>query len=235
MVSPGVWRGRSSPLRLRDRFGIVGYNRGMNEIKAHLGILISGRGSNMKAIVEACEAGTLPADVSIVVSNRNDAGGLAWAASRGIPTAVVPHRDYADRRSHDRAILEVFSGAGVDWVCLAGYMRLVSPVFVEAYRNRILNIHPSLLPAFPGLHAQRQAWDYGVRWTGCTVHLVDTDLDHGPIVAQEPVPVDGCETVEDLEAAILEREHRLYSRALTRLLTSPWSIEGRRVVFGGMA
>jgi len=196
-----------------------------------IGVLISGRGSNMRAIVAACAEGEVPARVVLVVSNRADAAGLAWAREHGLATEVVPHRDYPDRQSHDRAVVAVLREAGVEWVCLAGYMRLLSPAFVAAYRDRILNIHPSLLPAFPGLHAQRQAWEHGVKVTGCTVHLVDDELDHGPIVAQRAVPVPDHADPGRLAEEILVHEHLAYPFALRRLLTEPWQVVGRRVVF----
>jgi phosphoribosylglycinamide formyltransferase-1 len=203
----------------------------MTNEPTRLGILISGRGSNMKAIVEACRSGEVPAEVVRVISNRQDAAGIAWARDLGLECRVIPHRDYDNRESHDREVVAEMQTAGVEWVCLAGYMRLLSPLFVEAFPNRILNIHPSLLPAFPGLHAQKQAWDHGVRWTGCTVHLVDAELDHGPIVEQHVVPVAPHGALEDLEKAILEQEHQLYVRALQRLLSGGWRLEDRRIVF----
>ncbi|MCU0304829.1 MAG: phosphoribosylglycinamide formyltransferase [Thermoanaerobaculales bacterium] len=199
---------------------------------AKLGILISGRGSNMQSIVRACRAGDVPAEVAIVISNRADAAGLVWARGHGVPTAVVAHADFDDREAHDRAIVEHLFNAEVDWVCLAGYMRLLSRAFIEAYPMRILNIHPSLLPAFPGLHGQRDAFEYGVAVSGCTVHLVDLELDHGPIVVQRPVMVGGCPDAEALADRILVEEHRAYPEALRRLLGEPWRLEGRRVVFG---
>jgi phosphoribosylglycinamide formyltransferase-1 len=197
-----------------------------------LGILISGRGSNMQSIVGACRAGTVPAEVAVVVSNRADAPGLAWAAEQGIVTAVLPHSDFADRQAHDAAIVARLREAGVEWVCLAGYMRLLSAVFVDAYPNRILNIHPSLLPSFPGLHGQRDAFDYGVSVAGCTVHLVDLELDHGPIVLQRTVEVEGCADAEELADRILAQEHVAYPAAIRRLLSESWRLDGRRVVFG---
>jgi len=197
-----------------------------------LGILISGTGSNMKSIVTACEAGEVPAEVAIVVSNRADALGIEWAAGHGLETAVLSHGDFADRTAHDRAIVERLQTAGVEWVCLAGYMRLLSGVFVDAYPNRILNIHPALLPSFPGLHGQRQAWRYGVKVSGCTVHLVDLELDHGPIVIQRSVPVLADDDEDRLAARILEQEHIAYPEALKVLLSRSWSLDGRRVVFG---
>jgi len=199
--------------------------------RAQLGILISGRGSNMQAIVASCTAGRVPAEVAVVVSNKASAAGLEWTQERGLDTAVLPHRDFPDREAHDRAVIARLHGAGVDWVCLAGYMRLLSAVFVDAFPNRILNIHPALLPAFPGLHAQDQAWEWGVRISGCTVHLVDGELDHGPIVLQRPVAVAEHDTADTLSARILREEHIAYSDALRELLTRRWHIEGRRVVF----
>jgi phosphoribosylglycinamide formyltransferase 1 len=199
--------------------------------KARLGILISGRGSNMQAIVTACAAGSVPAEVAIVVANQPRAEGLAWARERALPTALLSHRDYPDREAHDRAIVTILHAARVDLVCLAGYMRLLSRTFIDAFPTRILNIHPSLLPAFPGLHAQQQALDYGARVTGCTVHLVDAYLDHGPIVVQRTVEVRDEDTADSLSDRILEQEHEAYPAALRRLLETEWSLEGRKVVF----
>ena len=198
---------------------------------AQLGILISGTGSNMKSIVAACEAGEVPAEVAIVISNRVDAPGIGWATEHGLETAVLSHKDFTDREAHDRAIVERLTEAEVDWVCLAGYMRLLSAVFVDAYPNRILNIHPALLPSFPGLHGQRQAWEYGVKVSGCTVHLVDLELDHGPIVIQRSVPVLADDDEDRLSARILEQEHIAYPEALKMLLTQPWTLDDRRVLF----
>ena len=197
----------------------------------NLGILISGTGSNMKSIVAACDAGEVPAEVAIVISNRADAPGIAWASEHGLETAVLSHKDFADREAHDLAIVERLREAGVEWVCLAGYMRLLSAVFVDAYPNRILNIHPALLPSFPGLHGQRQAWEHGVKVSGCTVHLVDLELDHGPIVVQRAVPVFDDDDSDRLAARILEQEHIAYPEALRALLTRPRSIRGRQVIF----
>jgi len=196
-----------------------------------LGILISGTGSNMKSIVAACEAGEVPAEVGVVISNRADAPGIAWAREHGLETAVLSDRDFADREAHDRAVVDRLQEIGANWVCLAGYMRLLSAVFVGAYPNRILNIHPALLPSFPGLHGQRQAFEYGVTVSGCTVHLVDLELDHGPIVIQRSVPVFSEDDEDRLSARILEQEHIAYPEALKALLTRPWSLDGRRVVF----
>ena len=200
--------------------------------RTKLGILISGRGSNMMAIVAACEAGTVPAEVAVVISNRADAPGIAWARERGLATAVLPQRDFPDREAHDRAIVSRLQQAGVEWVCLAGYMRLLSRAFIAAYPSRVLNIHPALLPSFPGLHGQQDALEWGAKVSGCTVHLVDVELDHGPIVVQRAVPVDDADDVDTLSARILEQEHHAYPEALAKLLTRPWRLDGRRVVFG---
>ena len=185
----------------------------------------------MRAIVGACESGEIPAEVALVVSNKAGAAGLEWARQHGLATAVLAHRDYASREGHDRAVVRSLREAGVDWVCLAGYMRLLSPWFVAEYEHRILNIHPSLLPAFPGLDAQAQALEHGVEVTGCTVHLVDAQLDHGPIVHQRAVAVRPEDDVEELAGRILEQEHLAYAEALRRLLTTSWRLAGRRVVF----
>ena len=196
-----------------------------------LGILISGRGSNMKSIVAACDAGEVPAEVAVVISNTDDAPGIAWAAAHGLPTAVLAHTEYPDRENHDRAIAVRLVEAGVEWVCLAGYMRLLSVELINAFPNRILNIHPALLPAFPGLHGQQQAWEYGVKVSGCTVHLVDLELDHGPIVVQRTVAVLDGDDEDRLAARILVEEHTAYPEALAKLLAGGWLIEGRRIIF----
>ena len=197
-----------------------------------IGILISGRGSNMMSIVAGCEAGTVPAEVALVVSNRADAQGIQWASEHGLSTAVLSHKDFDDREDHDRAIVRTLEESGVEWVCLAGYMRLLSGPLIEAFPNRILNIHPALLPSFPGLHGQRDALEWGVKVSGCTVHLVDLELDHGPIVEQRAVPVHDGDDVDTLAARILEQEHLAYPESLRKLLSLPWRVDGRRVVFG---
>ncbi len=195
-----------------------------------VGILLSGRGSNFLALHAAMKRGEIPAQIVLVVSNRADAPGLAKAAELGIPTSHVPLR--TPTRAADEATLQAaLTAAAVEWICLAGYMKILSPKLIRAYRQRILNIHPSLLPAFPGLNAQLQALEYGVKVTGCTVHLVDEGLDSGPIVHQEAVPVLDGDSVEALAARILAVEHKIYSFTLRRLLTEPWSVSGRRVVF----
>lgn len=197
-----------------------------------LGVLLSGRGSNFLAIHRAIERGELPAEIAVVVSNRADAAGLAAARECGLATAAFPHREESGRRAHERKVTAALEEARVEWVCLAGYMRLLSPAFVARFRHRMVNVHPSLLPAFPGLGAQRQALEYGVRVSGCTVHLVDEGLDSGAIVVQRAVPVADGDTPESLAARILEQEHLAYPEALRRLLTEPWRIVGRRLVFG---
>lgn len=198
-----------------------------------LAVLLSGRGSNFLALYEAIERRALPARIALVVTNEPGAAGLEKARALRLPAVAIPHRDEPSRAAHEAKVLEALRRAEVDWICLAGYMRLLSESFVAEYPRRILNIHPSLLPAFPGLEAQRQAVDYGVRVSGCTVHLVDEELDHGPIVAQRAVAVSDDDTAESLAARILAEEHKLYPEALTRLLTDSWQVEGRRVRFAG--
>lgn len=198
--------------------------------KVRVGVLLSGRGSNFLALAEACRRGEVPAEIVLVVSNRPEAPGLAKAQELGIPAVAIPSKGLA-REEHEKHLLAALHQARVDWVCLAGYMRLLSPQFVAAFPNRILNIHPALLPAFPGLDAQRQAWEYGVKVSGCTVHLVDAGCDSGPIVVQRVVDVRDDDTPETLAARILEQEHIAYPQALRLLLTRRWHIEGRRVVF----
>jgi len=191
--------------------------------------LLSGRGSNFEALAEAVASGEIPdAELALVVSNREGAPGIEKARQRNIPCQVIPSRGL-EREAYDRLLLAALDPAGVDLICLAGFMRLLSPLFIERYRGRILNIHPSLLPAFPGLEAQRQALEYGVRFSGCTVHFVDESLDAGPIVLQAVVPVYDDDTVESLSARILAEEHRLYPRAVRIVLSGRYRIEGRRV------
>jgi phosphoribosylglycinamide formyltransferase-1 len=198
-----------------------------------IGILISGRGSNLQAIIDAVAAGRLDARIAVVISNRANAAGLERAARAGIETVVLPHRTYPTREDYDRALVAELRTRGVDLVCLAGFMRLLSATFVEAFPHAVLNVHPSLLPAFPGVDAQRQALDHGVKITGATVHLVTPELDAGPIVVQAPVPVFDDDTVETLAARILVEEHRLYPQAIATVLTDRWRVEGRRFVSAG--
>lgn len=198
-----------------------------------VGILLSGRGSNFLALHGAMERHEIPAEVSIVVSNIADAVGLEKARSLRLPAVAIPHRGEPSRVAHEARVLEALKRADVEWICLAGYMRKLSESFVAQFPERILNIHPSLLPAFPGLEAQRQAWEYGVKVTGCTVHLVDEALDAGPIVGQHTVPIHDDDTPESLSARILVEEHKLYPESLRRLLTERWKVDGRRVRFYG--
>ncbi|HYG64773.1 MAG TPA: phosphoribosylglycinamide formyltransferase [Thermoanaerobaculia bacterium] len=197
---------------------------------ARLGILLSGRGSNFLSLHAAIERGGLPAEIALVVSNIPGAGGLARARELGLPALALPHQGIP-RDAHEAQVLAALRSAEVDWVCLAGYMRVLSPRLVTAFPRRIVNIHPSLLPAFPGLHAQEQALEWGVRVAGCTVHLVDEGLDSGPIVVQRTVPVEDGDTAATLAARILEQEHEAYPEALRRLLTEPWEVRGRRLIF----
>jgi phosphoribosylglycinamide formyltransferase-1 len=195
-----------------------------------LGVLISGRGSNLQAIIDAIADGRLNAEIALVISNVRDAYGLTRAETAGIPTRVMPHREWATREDYDHALVAALRAAKVDLVCLAGFMRLLSPAFIDAFPNRILNIHPSLLPSFPGVNAQTQALVHGVKVTGVTVHLVDAHLDAGPIVLQVPVLVRDEDTPESLAARVLEEEHRAYPAAIARVLQGGWKIEGRRFV-----
>jgi phosphoribosylglycinamide formyltransferase-1 len=196
-----------------------------------LGIVLSGRGSNFLAIAAQIEQGNLPAEIAVVISNRPDAEGLAAARKRGLQALSLPSKGL-DREEYDRRLEAALREHQVDWVILAGYMRILSAGFIRAFPQRILNIHPSLLPAFPGLDAQHQAFAYGVKIAGCTVHFVDEQLDHGPIVLQTAVAVEDGDTAETLAARILQQEHRIYSEALRRLFTRPWRIVDRRVELG---
>jgi len=194
-----------------------------------LGILLSGRGSNFEAIADSVAAGRIDARIGIVISNRPEARGLEVARQRGLPAVAIPSRGL-DREIYDRLLIEELHRHSVDLVCLAGFMRLLSAAFVREFPQRILNIHPSLLPAFPGLDAQHQALEHGVKISGCTVHFVDEFLDAGPIVLQAAVPVRDDDTVESLSARILEQEHRIYSEAIAIVLSGRYRIEGRRVL-----
>jgi phosphoribosylglycinamide formyltransferase-1 len=198
-------------------------------MKKRLGILLSGRGSNFEAIADSVQAGRIPAEIAIVISNRAEAPGLERAKQRGLDAVCIPSRGM-EREAYDRLLIAALRERQVDLVCLAGYMRLLSAAFIREFPLRILNIHPSLLPAFPGLDAQHQAWEYGVKISGCTVHFVDEHLDAGPIILQAPVPVEKDDTAETLAARILKEEHRLYSEAIRIVLEGRYRIEGRRVV-----
>src|SRR5579863_15241 len=195
-----------------------------------IGVLLSGRGSNFEALADSIVAGRIPnAEIAVVVSNRESAEGVAKASERGITAQVIPSTGL-QREAYDKLVVAALREKKVDLVCLAGYMRLLSPYFVAAFPNRILNIHPSLLPAFPGLEAQRQALEHGVKFTGCTVHFVDENLDAGPIVIQAVVPVQDCDTVETLSERVLREEHRIYSEAVRIILEGRYRMEGRRVL-----
>jgi phosphoribosylglycinamide formyltransferase 1 len=202
-----------------------------NATNRRLGVLISGRGSNLQAIIDAIADGTLDATIAVVISNREDAKGLDLAKDAGIETLVLSHRGYAQRADYDRLLVQELKKRDVRLVCLAGFMRVLGPEFVDAFPNAALNIHPSLLPAFPGLHAQRQAWEHGVQVAGATVHFAGPDLDGGPIVRQQAVPVLPDDTPDTLAARILIAEHELYPEAIQRVLDGHWHIDGRRVVF----
>ena len=196
----------------------------------NLGILLSGRGSNFEAIAKNVAAGKIPnARIAVVISNKPDAGGLEIAKHMGLEALVIPSKG-KPREEHDREIVTALQQRNVDLVCLAGYMRLLSPWFVQQYPRRILNIHPSLLPAFPGLEAQEQAFAYGVKVTGCTVHFVDEELDHGAIIVQKTVPVLDADDEQTLAARILEQEHVAYSEAINLVLDGKYEIVGRRFV-----
>jgi phosphoribosylglycinamide formyltransferase-1 len=195
-----------------------------------LGILLSGRGSNFVAIADSIDAGRIPnAQIAVVISNRADAPGIAVARQRGLNALVIPSKGKA-REEHDREVVAALKQHGVDLVCLAGYMRLLSPWFVQQFPRKILNIHPSLLPAFPGLEAQEQAFAYGVKVSGCTVHFVDEELDHGAIIVQKTVPILDTDNEQILAARILEQEHAAYTAAINIVLRGQFEIVGRRLV-----
>jgi phosphoribosylglycinamide formyltransferase 1 len=193
-----------------------------------LGVLISGRGSNLQAIIDAIGSGRLNASVAVVIANQSAAQGLQRARAAGIETAVLPHGDWPSRSSYDHALVATLRDRGVNLVCLAGFMRLLGPAFIDAFPNRVLNVHPSLLPAFPGVNAQRAAIEHGVKVSGATVHFVTAELDAGPIIVQAPVPVLATDTAESLAARILVEEHRLYPEAIQTILKGGWSLAGRR-------
>lgn len=198
----------------------------------NVGVLASGRGSNFAALLKAQQAGQFhSAWLCCLLSNKPDAGALEIAREAGLPAISISPKDYATGADYEQAIVRVLEEHRVEWLVLAGYMKIVGPTILERFPNRILNIHPALLPCFPGLHSQQQALEYGVRVSGCTVHFVDAGMDTGPIIGQRTVPVlaDDCE--DTLSARILEQEHQLYAECLKRVTEQPWRIEGRRVVF----
>jgi len=199
-------------------------------MKSRIGVLLSGRGSNFVALADSVAAARIPnAEIALVLSNREGAPGIDLAKERGLPTRVISSKGL-ERETYDRQVVAALQEAKVDLICLAGYMRLLSPYFVAAFPNRILNIHPSLLPSFPGLESQRQALEYGVKFAGCTVHFVDENLDAGPIVLQAVVPVKDDDTESTLSERILAEEHRIYSEAVKIVLQGNFKIAGRRVV-----
>lgn len=198
-----------------------------------LGILLSGRGSNFEAIAESIAAGRLDAEIAVVISNRPDAPGLERARQRGLTAVLIPSKGL-EREAYDRLLVAELARHNVELVCLAGYMRLLSSVFIQAFPMRIVNIHPSLLPAFPGLDAQHQALAHGVKFSGCTVHFVDEHLDAGPIIQQAVVPVEDGDTDATLSARILTQEHRIYTEALRLVLRGNWQLSGRRVIAAPM-
>lgn len=197
-----------------------------------LGILLSGRGSNFEAIARNVQAGKIPGEIAVVISNREEAPGLARAKEMGLNTRFLPSKG-KEREAYDREVVAVLKEFQVDLVCLAGFMRILSPYFIREFPHRILNIHPALLPAFPGMEAQKQALDYGVKFSGCTVHIVDEGVDTGPVVCQAVVPVLDDDTAETLAARILKEEHRIYSEAVCLMLGDRVRIEGRRTFIKG--
>lgn len=200
-------------------------------MKRKVGILISGRGSNMSALIDAAEDADFPAEIALVLSNRANAGGLKVAEEAGLATAVVDHKAYADRASFDAAVDARLREAGVEIVCLAGFMRLLTPDFVEAWRNRMINIHPSLLPLFPGLHTHERAIEAGMRLAGCTVHFVRAEMDSGPIIAQAAVPIAFDDTPETLAKRVLSAEHEIYPLALALVAGDLVWVEGERIAY----
>lgn len=194
-----------------------------------IAVLVSGSGSNLQAIIDASEKGEIPCRVGLVISNKADAYGLVRARKHGIPTEVISHRDFSSREEFDQRLVEILRKSGAELVCLAGFMRVLTPVFVRAFPNRILNIHPALLPSFPGTHGPKQALDYGVRFSGCSVHFLDEGVDTGPIVVQAVVPVYDEDTEETLAARILIQEHKIYPMAIRLFFQGRLKVEGRRV------
>jgi len=200
-----------------------------------IGVLVSGSGTNLQAIIDAIETKRLDAKIEVVLSNNADAQGLVRAQNHGVPTTVLDHKQFPSREAYDQAVVDILRARGVELVVLAGFMRLLSPVFVKAYSNRIMNIHPALLPSFPGLHVQKKALEHGVRFSGCTVHFVNEECDEGPIIIQAVVPVFPDDSEESLAARILKQEHRIYPRAIQLYAEGRLRVEGRRVFVDGLA
>lgn len=195
-----------------------------------IAVLISGGGTNLQSIIDSVESGFLDLEIAVVLSNKEDAYGLTRARNHGIPTAVVKHSDFADREEFENKLIEVLEGYDVSLVVLAGFMRVLTPLFVNHFHHAIMNIHPALLPSFPGTHGQQQAFDYGVRFTGCTIHFVDEGTDTGPIILQAVVPILPGDTVDTLAARILKEEHRIYPESIRLWSLDRLRIEGRKVV-----
>ena len=198
-----------------------------------IGVLISGGGTNLQSIIDAIEAKQLDAKIQLVLSNKADAYGLVRAKNHAVPTEVLDHKSFPSREAYDQAVVDLLHGGGVELVVLAGFMRLLSPVFIKAYSNRIMNIHPALLPAFAGLHVQKKALEHGVRFAGCTVHFVNEECDEGPIIIQAVVPVFADDTEDALAARILKQEHKIYPRAIQLFAEGRLRVVGRRVFVDG--
>jgi phosphoribosylglycinamide formyltransferase-1 len=197
--------------------------------KPEIAVLVSGSGSNLQAIIDASERGEIPCKVGLVLSNKADAFGLERARRHGIPTVVVDHRSFQTREEFDARLVEILVERGVGLICLAGFMRVLTPTFIRAFPHRIINIHPALLPAFPGTHGPRQALQYGARFAGCTVHFIDEGIDTGPVIAQAVVPIFDDDTEDTLAARVLVQEHKIYPMAIRLFLEGRLSIDGRRV------
>ncbi len=198
--------------------------------KISLGVLVSGGGTNLQSIIDNCQSNKIDAEIKVVVSDKADAYALTRAEEAGIPTAVHNRNDYSSKEDFEGAIIESLKSHGAQLICLAGFMRIISPEFLRTFPNRVINIHPALLPSFPGLHGQKQAFDYGVKVSGCTVHFVDEGTDTGPIILQTTVPVKEDDTEETLAARILEQEHRIYPEAIQLYAEGRLEIKGRRVI-----
>ncbi len=207
-----------------------GFKLSGNKKKGKIGILLSGRGSNFRAILKATLEGKIDAEIVVVISDRKDAGGLTTAREYGIRAVYLNPKSFNTREEYDKKIVEILKDEKVELVALAGYMRIITPYFVESFRNRIMNIHPALLPSFPGLNAQKKALNYGVRYSGCTVHFVDEKVDHGPIILQAVVPVYQNDTVETLSERILKEEHKIYPLSIKLFFEGKLEVKGRKVL-----
>ena len=197
--------------------------------KLRVGVLASGGGTNLQAIIDRCQDGSIDAEIAVVITNNPGAGALDRADKAGIPTLCINHRDFSQREDFDKAVVGALQDSGVELVVLAGFMRIITQTFIDAYPNRIINIHPALLPAFAGLHVQQQAIDYGARFSGCTVHFVDGGVDTGPIIIQAVVPIHPEDTADNLAARILEQEHKIYPRAIQLISEGRVHVAGRQV------